>query len=113
MSNNIGDSTVYQGKLVLEGRKVTFVRFHTSVFCHGVNLGDTLPCKNKTFRLDMTFINGGVAVIMNGNKLAYFNGAQCALIEFEDLPRPLNVVPTPAAVTPFAKPNPPPAPSKA
>lgn len=74
----------------LEGRKVTFVKFHQPVFAHGVNLGDTLPCKNKTIKLDMTFTGGGVLVVMNATKLAFFNGAQCPIIEFEDLPRQSN-----------------------
>lgn len=97
-------------KIKLEGRKVTFVKFHQPVFAHGINLGDTLPSKNKTLRLEMTFTEGGVLVIMNGNKLAFFNGAQCPIVEFEDLPRnpPLVAVQSSAAaVTPLTKPNPP------
>ncbi len=88
-------------RIELEGRKVTFVKFHQPVFAHGVNLGDTLPAKNKTIKLDMTFTQGGVLVVMSGNKLAFFNGAQCPIIEFEDIPRPLNVVAKPVPVTPL------------
>lgn len=74
----------------LVGRKVKHVKLHQPVFVpeYG-NMTDVLPPQNKAYNLVMTYTGNGVRVDINNRDTVLLSDAQCAVILFERLAKPL------------------------